>query len=116
MVVYRGWMLTDEGYRELHPAISAAGGTPLTTPDQYLATHHLPNWYPDLRDLTPDTRVYPANADLGQELTALGWDGYFLKDFVKSLKNGRGSVVRDPADAAAVVVELCASRGMIEGG
>src|SRR5262249_39914475 len=82
----------------------------------YLATHHLPNWYPLLADLTPETRVLPADADIVAELRAIGWGAYFLKDYVKSLKTARGSIVREPADAPAVIAEMRVYRGEIEGG
>jgi hypothetical protein len=48
-VVYRGWMLDAQEYRQLEVGIRAAGGSPLTTRDEYLAAHHLPNWYPYCR-------------------------------------------------------------------
>ena len=115
-VVYRGWMATADEYAALVRAVERCEAEPLTFPDKYLAAHHLPNWYPVLADLTPETRVFPADADLTAELRALGWGAYFIKDFVKSLKTGRGSVVRDPADAPAVVAELREDRGQIEGG
>ena len=115
-VVYRGWMLTADGYAGLVRSVERAGGLPLTAPHQYLAAHHLPNWYPLLAEFTPETRVVPPDADLVTELRALGWGRYFLKDFVKSLKSGRGSVVCDPADAPGVVAELREHRGRIEGG
>lgn len=115
-VVYRGWMLNADEYAALANAVAACGATMFTSPQQYLLAHHLPNWYPLLADLTPETRTYPADADLVAELSALGWEAYFLKDYVKSLKTGRGSVVRDPEDAPAVVAGLRESRGVIEGG
>jgi hypothetical protein len=115
-VVYRGWMLTEAEYGSLIRAIEACGATAFTSPRAYLLTHHLPNWYPLLADLTPETRVYPADADLAAELRALGWGAYFLKDYVKSLKTGRGSIVREPSEAPAVVAEMREYRGAIEGG
>lgn len=115
-VVYRGWMATAEEYAALVRAVERCEATPLTLPEKYLAAHHLPNWYPALADLTPETRVLSADADLAAELRALGWGAFFIKDFVKSLKTGRGSIVRDPADAPAVVAELREYRGRIEGG
>ena len=87
-------------------SIEQAGAVPLTSPREYLAAHHLPNWYPLLTELTPETRVFPPDADLVAELRALGWGSYFVKDFVKSLKSGRGSVVRDPADARPTFAAL----------
>jgi hypothetical protein len=115
-VVYRGWMATADEYAALVRAIEQTGAVPLTSPREYLAAHHLPNWYPLLAEFTPETRVFPTDADLVAELRALDWGSYFVKDFVKSLKTGRGSVVRDPADAPAVVGELREYRGRIEGG
>lgn len=115
-VVYRGWMLNAEEYAALARAVGTCSATMFTTPQQYLLAHHLPNWYPLLADLTPETRIYPADVDLVAELRALGWEAYFLKDYVKSLKTGRGSVVRNPEDAPAVVADLRDYRGTIEGG
>jgi hypothetical protein len=109
-------MATAEEYAALVRAVEQAGGIPLTSQQEYLACHHLPNWYPLLAEFTPETRVFPPDADLVAELRALDWGSYFIKDFVKSLKSGRGSVVRDPADAPAVVAELREYRGRIEGG
>src|SRR6516162_5792314 len=115
-VVYRGWMVKGEEYAALVRTIEQCGARTFTSPQEYLATHHLPNWYPLLADLTPETRVFPADADLVAELRALGWGAYFLKDYVKSLKTARGSIVRDPAEAPAVIAEMREYRGEIEGG
>src|SRR5262249_51393292 len=97
-------------------AIEQCGATAFTNPKEYLASHQLPNWYPLLADLTPETRVFRADADIVAELRALGWGAYFLKDFVKSLKTGRGSIVREPAEALGVIAEMREYRGEIEGG
>ena len=53
-VVYRGWMATPEEYAALVRAVEACGALPFTRPDEYLAAHYLPNWYPLLADLTPE--------------------------------------------------------------
>jgi len=81
-VVYRGWMATAEEYGALVRAIEQAGAVPLTSPREYLTAHHLPNWYPLLAEFTPETRVFPTDADLIAELRALDWGSYFVKDFV----------------------------------
>jgi ATP-grasp domain-containing protein len=116
VVVYRGWMVKGGEYAALARAIEQCGGQVFTSPQEYLTAHHLPNWYPLLADLTPETRVFPADADIVAELRALGWGAYFLKDYVKSLKTARGSVVRDPTEAPAVIAEMREYRGEIEGG
>lgn len=115
-IVYRGWMLNGDEYAALVQAIEQQGATAFTNAQEYLATHHLPNWYSLLYDMTPETRVYPASADLVAELRLLNWGAYFLKDFVKSLKTARGSFVRQPEEAPAVVAEMREYRGEIEGG
>lgn len=115
-VVYRGWMATAEEYAALVRAIEQTGATPFTSLVQYLSAHHLPNWYPLISDLTPETRVYPADVDIEAELRALNWGVYFLKDYVKSLKTTRGSIVRDPAEAPILIAEMREYRGRIEGG
>ena len=115
-VIYRGWMATTEEYAALVRAIEQCDAAPFTNLAQYLTTHHLPNWYPLITDLTPETREYAENVDIESELRALGWGSYFLKDYVKSLKTSRGSIVHDPADAPAVIAEMREYRGRIEGG
>jgi hypothetical protein len=85
MVVYRGWMLDAVDYQKLVDFIGSRGAAPLTSTDIYLRCHQLPNWYPLISDFTPETRIFSADCDLSAELSALGWDKYFLKDYVKSL-------------------------------
>jgi hypothetical protein len=115
-VVYRGWMVKGEEYAALARAIEQCGANAFSGPKEYLAAHHLPNWYSLLADLTPETRVFPADADIVAELRTLGWGAYLLKDYVKSLKTARGSIVREPAEALAVIAEMREYRGEIEGG
>jgi ATP-grasp domain-containing protein len=116
LVVYRGWMIKGEEYAALVKAIEHCGAKAFISTQEYLATHHLPNWYPLLSDLTPETRVFSPDADIVAELQALGWDAYFLKDYVKALKTARGSIVRKPEEAPAVIAEMEQYRGQIEGG
>jgi hypothetical protein len=115
-VVYRGWMLNATEYERLVRAIGAASAVPLTSTQAYLAAHHLPNWYPLIEEFTPETRVLALDADWESELRALGWEAFFIKDYVKSLKTSRGSIVRDPSEIGAVVAEMKKFRGEIEGG
>jgi hypothetical protein len=115
-VIYRGWMLNARDYRALHNAITRAGGQPLTSPAEHLAAHHLPNWYPLICELTPETRIFSAQADLASELRTLNWGEYFLKDFVKSLKTSRGSIIRHESDLPEFLAEMRRVRGEIEGG
>jgi len=120
-VVYRGWMLPIEGYRRLAEMVREAGGEMVTSPEAYRAAHHLPGWYERLRDLTPETHIVPlpeASPDLdaaAATIQALGWDQYFVKDYVKSLKVGRGAIV-EPEEIGDLLREMQAHRGLLEGG
>lgn len=115
-VVYRGWMLSQPDYEALVAAIVQSGAEPFTDTKTYLSTHHLPNWYPAIPDLTPETRIFSTTTDLAAELRSLDWPAYFIKDYVKSLKTSIGSLISTPEQAAAVAAEMRRFRGTIEGG
>ena len=116
VIVYRGWMLSQPDYEALVTAILQAGAEPFTDTTTYLSTHHLPNWYPAITEFTPETRIFPATADLAAELHSLDWPAYLIKDYVKSLKTSVGSLISTPEQAAAVAAEMRRFRGAIEGG
>jgi hypothetical protein len=115
-MVYRGWMLTHSEYINLAASVERAGGSCFTSPEQYVVTHHLPNWYPIIRDYTPETIFFDREADLASELRRLGWEKFFIKDHVKSLKTSVGSMIEDPEQIKTVVSEMEKYREFIEGG
>jgi hypothetical protein len=116
-VIYRGWMLSPLDYASLVAAVQANGAELRTSLNGYLSTHYLPNWYPLIADLTPETRVFGVDADFEQELRSLGWSRFFIKDYVKSLKTSAGAaIIDDPAQIDQVVAEMQKFRGSIEGG
>jgi ATP-grasp domain, R2K clade family 3 len=115
-LIYRGWMVTADRYHSLITAVENAGANFFISPAEYLATHHLPNWYPLIRDLTPETHVFSVDENLEGALRGLGWSRFFVKDYVKSLKTSVGSIIHDPAEIATVVAEMRKFRGQIEGG
>jgi ATP-grasp domain-containing protein len=115
-IVYRGWMLSADEYAALAIAIKQAGAQLFTDLFAYLSTHHLPNWYPAIRELTPETHIFPVTADLEHELCGLNWSEYFIKDYVKSLKTSIGSRISTPEQAATVAAEMLHFRGTVEGG
>ncbi|MCW5315706.1 ATP-grasp domain-containing protein [Nostoc sp. KVJ3] len=115
-VVYRGWMLSPSDYELLVSLVESTGASVLTSKVEYLATHYLPNWYPLIADLTPETKFYSINDDLESELNKLGWNKLFIKDYVKSLKTSVGSIIDKPSEIATVISEMQKFRGSIEGG
>jgi hypothetical protein len=115
-VLYRGWMLSASEYRVLESEPVRSGARFLISTDAYLTNHYLPNWYPQIKDLTPETCIYPADCDLEAELHALNWPAFFIKDYVKSVKTSLGSRITKPEQVSAVVSEMRRFRGTIEGG
>ncbi len=97
-------------------AIDSMSAKPHTSLANYLATHYLPNWYELLAEFTPETKFYPLDDDLEYELNILGWDKFFIKDYVKSLKTSVGAIVSDPSEIQTVITQMQKFRGRIEGG
>jgi hypothetical protein len=115
-VIYRGWMLSPSDYEFLTNAIENVGASAFTSKTEYLATHYLPNWYPLIADLTPETKFYSVDDDLENELRTLGWEQFFIKDYVKSLKTSVGSIIDQASKIGIVIAEMQKFRGTIEGG
>lgn len=115
-VVYRGWMLPPADYARLLAAIRASGGQPLTSVEQYTAAHYLPQWYPLLSDLTPLTVVLDPTEHPEAVLRELNWPAYFIKDYVKSIKTGRGAIIHAPEELEELLEAMRHFRGTIEGG
>ena len=115
-ILYRGWMLSATEYGAFVSALTEAGARLAIDLRAYLSNHYLPNWYPSLAELTPETHVYRPNSDLEAELRALGWSEFFIKDYVKSLKTSVGSRITKADQVAAVVADMLRFRGVIEGG
>lgn len=93
-VIYRGWMLSEDEYRELHGELARRGFAMLTSPEEYMAVHSLEpradgsSWLQDVGDLAPDTIVLSGEVTdeelLQAARTISGEHGYFLKGGVKS--------------------------------
>lgn len=115
-VLYRGWMLRVPAYAALEGGIRAAGARMVTSAADYERCHHLPGWLDRCRGLTAETVVVADPSDLPGVLAELSWPGYFVKDFVKSLTTGRGSVARSAGEVLEVVDLLAKYRGEVEGG
>ncbi|MBL8018708.1 MAG: ATP-grasp domain-containing protein [Leptospirales bacterium] len=114
--LFRGWMLSLDKYQTLLAAIESAGATPFTSSEQYRAAHHLPQWYPLLRELTPETVILVDLEQAETTLRNLSWDRFFIKDFVKSLKTSVGSIIDSPDKITELISEMKKFRGTVEGG
>lgn len=116
VILYRGWMLSVPLFENLVRAWKARSAQAFTSVAQYKASHHLPEWYPVLSQFTAETIVLQEGADFARELAGRNWPGYFVKDYVKSLSTGGGSLVSRPEDIAGVVSLMKKYRGVVEGG
>lgn len=110
--IYRGWMLTPENYEKLEDNCNYCL---VTTKENYLKAHHLPLWYNELSDLTP-TSIVTTVEDAAKTFEDTGWDKAFIKDYVKSLKTGKGSIVDSREDIERALKDMVHYRGFIEGG
>jgi hypothetical protein len=115
-VVYRGWMLKPSVFADLSDRLAAMGAKTLTTAHQYALCHHLPNWYPLITEFTAGTRTFPNDSALVASATALKWDGYFVKDYVKSLNTARGSIAQTAEEIPEILADIERFRGEVEGG
>lgn len=115
-VVYRGWMLTPDQYQQLHRAIVAKQGQPLTSPTQYQQCHYLPHWYSTCEPWTPQTIFCQPDSDFEHLLAHHAWSAYFVKDYVKSLTTSRGSIAQTIGQITEIIDALRRYRGQIEGG
>ncbi len=115
-VLYRGWMLTSLQYAGLHDEVVALESSMLTSPEQYERCHYLPKWYPQLQQFTPETHFFQESDDVAARLRELSWSACFLKDYVKSLSVGDGSMVRNLAKIPEMIAKMKLYRGEIEGG
>jgi hypothetical protein len=115
-VLYRGWMLDLEQYERLVQAFHSNGLRPIVSLESYRAAHHLPRWYPLVKDWSAETLIFDAATDFETALAHIRWPGYFVKDYVKSLNTGSGSLVAHPKEIAGVIAQIKKYRGEIEGG
>lgn len=88
-LVYRGWMIPPTRYRVLGEALHERGVELRTSPDDFAAAHHLPNWYHSVADFTAES-VWTSGPDLDQLRVIadrLGPGPAVLKDYSKSEKH-----------------------------
>jgi len=88
-LLYRGWILTEEGYRHFHDALSAHGYSLVSAPAHYAEVTYFPNYYPKIRDCSP-AAVWTDTPDIFLAWTrarTLGDGPFVIKDHIKSAKH-----------------------------
>lgn len=110
--IYRGWMLPTEAYRRIYAVLDEREIRLVNTPEQYLETHHVPEWIEALAEHTPVTLVVPlspaAQVDFDKitvALTQFGSRPLIVKDYVKSRKHEWEDACFIPSAADRMAVE-----------
>lgn len=114
-LIYRGWMMKPNEYQVLLNSVQLQGGTLLTNVQQYQLCHHLPSWYQSCQQYTPKTVFADMDTDFEKLIKELDWQGYFVKDSVKSLTTERGSIAKTADDVRQIIADIEKFRGGIEG-
>jgi hypothetical protein len=118
--IYRGWMLSESEYDLMETLILGKDCTLLTNKESYYESHHLFRQYSNLNKegisaYSPETH-FCKEEDVEGLANDIGWDKFFVKDFVKSLTTDRGSIANSKEDVLEIVEQIKYYRGSIEGG
>lgn len=113
--VYRGWMLRPGQYATLYAALESRGVQLLNDPEAYALCHHLPNWYPALREWTPASSWLQTDQNVPSEqiaslLRPFRGAPVIVKDFVKSQKHHWHEACFIPSSADRVNAERIVRR------
>lgn len=111
VIVYRGYMLNQEAYEQLETRF---GSRLYTSKTNYFTAHYLPNWYEAIKEYTIPSVV--SNESSAKEDFKQFTGKVFIKDYVKSLKTGKGSIVDSIDDIDRAIADMRYYRGTIEGG
>lgn len=88
-LLYRGWIWTETVYRQFYQALMDRGYRLVSTPDQYAEVTYFPNYYPKVREASPEA-VWTDTADAylaWSQSRKLGDGPFVLKDHIKSAKH-----------------------------
>jgi len=113
--LYRGWIVKPPYYQEM---CQVAGGTVVTSQENYLWTFNFPEWYNVLGSIhTPKSFTFTADEVVALGLTAIaeeigkqtGSQSLILKDWLKSRKHEwfEACFIKDATDTADVIRVMC---------
>lgn len=110
--IYRGWMLNQDSYNDLTRKLYFQL---MTDKESYLFSHHLPNWYKVLENYTMSS-IVTNEENIKEDFLNSSFEAGFIKDYVKSIKTGKGSIVESEADLDNLIQSMKQFKGNIEGG
>ena len=115
-ILYRGWMMNPNLYEKFIGLVENKGGKVLTSLGEFVSSHHLPNWYESCKNFTAESYFYKEGEAIEEHASKLGWNSFFVKDYVKSNYGNRGSIAKSPSEVLEIVTLIKEHRGEIEGG
>lgn len=89
-VIYRGWMLTKNQYKNLYNQLNELNYQLINSPTQYQNTHYFPSWYNSVKNVTPFSLYsdsLPSDDQINSMLLQFGFSPVIVKDYVKSRKH-----------------------------
>jgi hypothetical protein len=115
--IYRGWMMSPPTYATLHTELLARGIHLINDPAAYLHCHYLPEWYDELRDVTPRSVWLDQESGLSMErilpaAASLGPTPFIVKDYVKSRKHEWDEACFIPSALDQAAIERVVGRFM----
>lgn len=84
-VIYRGWMLKPEQYKDFYEKLKLKNINLITLPGQYSYYHDFSNSYQDISK-TPDALFFPEGETVELKAIKKRMSRFMLKDYVKSVK------------------------------
>lgn len=111
-LIYRGWMLNHENYEKLNNKVNK---NLIVSPKEYLYSHHIVHWYDEIKEDTFET-YFTDLSNASDLFKKLQWKEAFVKDYVKSIKTGKGSIVDSTNDIERLKDDILKYKGFIEGG
>lgn len=105
-LLYRGWMLSYSQYVALTLFAERNNFRLITSIHEYYLAHHITSWYKLVEKYTPKTFIFHNMEDLKRNIHKTGLHQFFVKDSVKSLTTGRGSIAKNEKEVFQIVEEI----------
>lgn len=89
----------------------------IISPQSHEYSHYIDGWYPDIQDVTFETTLFQKNDYDGIEtfINNSSKTKFFIKDYVKSLPNSRGSIASSLKDVFNIMHQLETYHGIQKG-
>lgn len=87
IVIYRGWMLKPNQYKQLYENLKSKGVILINNPIEYNNLHLFPSVYNKIQEFTPKTVWFENHLKIDWDVINKTFSRFLIKDYVKSLKN-----------------------------